>query len=240
MGDLVHDALEHHDFCGSRDDLLERLREVAPRHGLTNAPLDTLADALDGALRTPLFSDGFTLAGLPGNRTLRESEFVLPVHGGYSASTTVVGPKALGACFEEPLASRVAGLGFLPVKGFLGGKLDLIFEHDGRFHLLDWKSNKLGTRWVDYAPDALKHEMEEGHSVYELQANLYALSLHRMLRQRLGQANYDFDQHFGEVIYAFVRGMSPQTGMDCGIWRYRPTKSLLDRLEATLQGGSDD
>jgi exodeoxyribonuclease V beta subunit len=159
---------------------------------------------------------------------------VLPIRGGYEP-TRPLSCQQLATCFDEPLASLVAGLAFLPVTGFLEGRLDLIFEHDGRFHLLDWKSNKLGKRWSDYAGPRLEVAMTKAG--YHLQAQLYALALHKLLEQRLG-ASYRFDEHFGEIIYAFVRGMSPETGARCGVWRNRPTLLSLQKLEATLKEAS--
>ena len=114
------------------------------------------------------------------------------------------------------------------------GKIDLIFEREGRFYLLDWKSNKVGTTWASYSAAQLDVAMD--HAAYKLQAHLYALALHRLLQQRLGAA-YDYERHFGEIIYAYVRGMSPETGRDSGIWRHRPQLSTLQKLEATLAGG---
>ena len=45
---------------------------------------------------------------------------------------------------------------------------------------------------------------------YPLQALLYSVALHRLLRWR--QPGYDPDRHLGGVLYLFVRGMAgPQT-----------------------------
>ncbi len=45
---------------------------------------------------------------------------------------------------------------------------------------------------------------------YDLQYQLYSPALHRYLRHRL--ADYDYDRHFGGVIYLFLRGMDGQEG----------------------------
>lgn len=99
-----------------------------------------------------------------------------------------------------------------------------------RWYLLDWKSNRLGPRWEDYAPRRLAEEMARHH--YVLQAQLYALALHRHLRQRV--AGYDYDRHFGGAFYVFVRGVKPgQAGS--GVWFGRPPKdriAAMDRLFA--------
>jgi len=67
---------------------------------------------------------------------------------------------------------------------------------------------------------------------YVLQAQLYALALHRHLRQRV--AGYDYDRHFGGAFYVFVRGVKPgQAGS--GVWFGRPPQdriAAMDRLFA--------
>jgi exodeoxyribonuclease V beta subunit len=41
-----------------------------------------------------------------------------------------------------------------PLRGLLMGFADLVFEHDGRYGVLDYKSNALGTRDADYTAGA--------------------------------------------------------------------------------------
>ena len=87
-------------------------------------------------------------------------------------------------------------------EGFINGSIDLAFEQGGKFYVLDWKSNHLGNSPKHYHSLALKEAVT--HSFYFLQYHLYSLALHSFLKKRL--ANYDYDEHFGGVFYAFVRG----------------------------------
>ena len=50
-------------------------------------------------------------------------------------------------------------------------------------------------------------------SDYVLQYHLYVLALHRQLRARL--PDYEYERHMGGVCYAFLRGVAPgaMTGM---------------------------
>jgi exodeoxyribonuclease V beta subunit len=125
----------------------------------------------------------------------------------------------------------MASLRFLPVRGFLHGSIDLVFEHKGRFHMLDWKSNKVGLSWADFTAAKLGANMVRDG--YVVQYHLYALALHRMLQQRLG-ASYDYDAHFGNCIYAYVRGM--QSGRTTGVFVDRPPLALLERIGSALEG----
>jgi exodeoxyribonuclease V beta subunit len=112
------------------------------------------------------------------------------------------------------------------MKGFM----DLVFRHEGRFYLIDWKSNFLGPSVDDYKPEALAKTMEE--EFYILQYHLYVLAVHRYLRMRL--PGYDYDTHFGGVFYMFLRGVDPSNAADTGIYRDRPAKETIDYLGDAL------
>jgi exodeoxyribonuclease V beta subunit len=73
--------------------------------------------------------------------------------------------------------------------------------------------------------------------VFVLQYHLYVLALHRYLGWRLGPA-YDYDTHMGGAYYLFTRGMSKRWGPGFGIYRDRPTKALIERLDALMRGGA--
>ena len=72
---------------------------------------------------------------------------------------------------------------------------------------------------------------------YDLQYLIYTVALHRYLGQRV--ADYDYATHFGGVFYLFVRGMDPARGADCGIFRDRPSPSLVGALDRYLAVGDD-
>ena len=116
------------------------------------------------------------------------------------------------------------------LRGRMTGKIDLILEHDGRFHVLDYKSNYLGDRLDGYTPDALRVTMDDHQ--YRFQALLYTVAVDRMLRQRL--FGYRREQHLGEAIYLFVRavGLAPRAG----IWRHRFDDALVEAADAALAG----
>ena len=85
----------------------------------------------------------------------------------------------------------------------LVGEIDAVYEHAGRYWVVDYKSNHLGDSLEHYQDAAMIEAMN--HHSYWLQATIYAVALHRYLRTRL--VSYDPDQHFGGVVYAFLRGM---------------------------------
>jgi exodeoxyribonuclease V beta subunit len=63
---------------------------------------------------------------------------------------------------------------------------------------------------------------------YDLQARIYALAVHRWLKQRLGE-QYQYDQHFGGVVYLFLRGvgLDPAAGVHC----WRPTEQEILKMQ---------
>ena len=123
-------------------------------------------------------------------------------------------------------------LDFTPVHGFLRGFMDLVFQINRRFYLVDWKSNHLGNSVVDYAPNRLASAMVR--EAYLLQYHLYVVALDRYLAVRL--PNYRYEDHFGGVYYFFLRGLDPDAGPHYGVFRDRPPQALIEALGSTLLG----
>ena len=90
---------------------------------------------------------------------------------------------------------RIERLDFSPIKGFMKGFIDMVFQYQGRFYLVDWKSNYLGNRVEDYGQEKLKEVME--NEFYVLQYHIYSLALHQYLKTRI--LDYDYERHFGKV-----------------------------------------
>lgn len=68
---------------------------------------------------------------------------------------------------------------------------------------------------------------------YILQYHLYVLALHRFLRTTLEA--YDYEQSFGGVYYAYVRGICPQS--NSGWYFDKPPRETMDALDVLFQGG---
>jgi exodeoxyribonuclease V beta subunit len=118
-----------------------------------------------------------------------------------------------------------------PVNGFLKGFIDLVFRFEEKFYVVDWKSNWLGNQLEDYSQTALREEMRRQH--YFVQYHLYTVALHKYLALRV--PGYDYDRHFGGVIYLFLRGLDPARP-DLGAFRDRPARGVVDQLSALLEG----
>ena len=111
------------------------------------------------------------------------------------------------------------------------GFIDLVVRWQGRYYVVDYKTNLLGPARADYAPERLPAAIRA--SDYDLQYLIYLVALQRFLRSRLGAA-YDYEQHVGGALYLFVRGM--REGDLAGIHHDRPPAALIDALDAWCNG----
>ncbi len=114
------------------------------------------------------------------------------------------------------------------LNGMFKGFIDLTFEHEGRYYVADYKSNWLGADDAAYTREAMAAAMA-GHR-YDLQYVLYVLALHRQLRLRLPE--YDYDRHLGGALYLFLRAPGP------GVYLARPPRELIEQLDALFLGES--
>ena len=64
-----------------------------------------------------------------------------------------------------------------------------------------------------------------------MQYTLYLLALHRLLKSRLD--DYDYDEHVGGAIYLFLRGVQSESQ---GVFVDRPPKALILALDEAFKG----
>jgi exodeoxyribonuclease V beta subunit len=115
------------------------------------------------------------------------------------------------------------------LNGMFKGFIDLAFELDGRYYVTDYKSNWLGADIQAY--DAMAMEKAILEHRYDLQYVLYLLALHRQLRARL--ADYDYDRHVGGALFIFLRGASSSGH---GVYHAKPPRELIESLDALFRG----
>ncbi|MGP1665415.1 MAG: PD-(D/E)XK nuclease family protein, partial [Rhodanobacter sp.] len=116
------------------------------------------------------------------------------------------------------------------INGMLKGFIDLVFEHDGRYYIVDYKSNRLGNSNADYTAQAMCESVL--HSRYDLQYAIYTLALHRQLRARL--PNYDYAQHIGGTLYLYLRGVDEDGH---GVHLERVPFALIDAMDQLFANG---
>jgi exodeoxyribonuclease V beta subunit len=230
-GTLLHDILEHLDFQDGQGAMTKKLVAAKLKeHGFDARWEATVLDMISKLLRIPLdgYPSPFTLSQVPGDERVSEMEFYFPLKATTSDTLKSIfaGAGRAGTSFPD----HIGRLSFQPARGFMKGYIDLFFRHDGRFYLIDWKSNFLGNHREDYGQEALTGVMEDDY--YVLQYHLYTLALHLYLKGRV--SDYDYDRHFGGVFYIFLRGLDPARGAEFGLFRDRPGLDMIRVLEEGL------
>lgn len=224
-GTFLHSLLEPLDFSQPIDGLW--LAEQIKQFNLEEHWLFVLERWLQDILQTPLNSQGIKLADISADKKQAELQFYLPIDSLLQAKTLDRLIKRF-----DPLSAECPELDFAQVKGMLKGFIDLVFYWQGRYYLLDFKSNWLGNNGSAYNQQAMKNAMAEHR--YDLQYQLYSLALHRHLQHRL--PNYDYQQHFGGVFYLFLRGMA-QDKLGQGVFYCRPEQELIEGMDQLFKRG---
>ncbi len=233
-GTFLHELLEHcaeEGFARAaapspllRDTLARRCQARGWKHWIE--PLTAWLPAL---LRTPL--------PLPGGTHMALTALADPLH--YRAElefwfeANLVQAQALDRLVTAHTLDGAPRPALAPnlVNGMLKGFIDLVFEHEGRWYVADYKSNYLGKDAAAYTDQAMRTSVLQ--SRYELQYAIYTLALHRQLRARL--PDYDYDTHMGGVLYLYLRGVD---GSGRGVHRERLPFALVDALDQLFASGS--
>jgi exodeoxyribonuclease V beta subunit len=263
FGVAVHAVLENVDPQAEdlEAELLESARTVLGRLPSDGLSAERLAAALLPALGTPLgpLAGQRTLADIPRSDRLSELGFELPLAGGEVTRAEITVGDLVGLlrnhlASDDPLvrypdALADPALATQTLRGYLTGSIDAVLrvrdaDAAPRYLVIDYKTNWLGRLdgqtllLGDYALPRMAEAMLRAH--YPLQALLYSVAVHRLLRWR--QPGYDPDRHLGGVLYLFVRGMAgPQTPVvdevPCGVFSWRPPAALVSELSDLLDGG---
>jgi exodeoxyribonuclease V beta subunit len=246
-GNLLHDILEDTDF--HEPDWLQAMHRPLQKYGeLTagygfedlqlwleqalNSPLTNNALLLDSTLLTDN-EQPFSLADLHKVKTLRESEFYYPMCSASTDKLTHILSKHRNMHSESTQQSKVRLPAYNQLKGMMHGFIDLIFEHDNKYYICDYKSSHLGNDFSDYSHQAMKDNIEKNH--YDLQYLIYSLALHRYLSYSL--ENYDVNTHFGGAYYLYLRGMTDdEQHKNCGVYYRKINVEELDELDQLFLG----
>jgi exodeoxyribonuclease V beta subunit len=227
-GYFFHALFEQLDFPAAKgDELGNRIVALLEQYGIDPTWGPVVESTVGHLLDTPLEdAQPLRLRDLAACERLNELEF----HFSFGRLDADVLRDALSDF--EGYRETADGLAFESVRGLMKGYIDLVFRHQGRYYVADYKSNHLGDRLTDYEAAGIARAMR-GHR-YHLQYLIYTLALHRYLRRRL--SGYDYERHFGGVYYLFLRGMRPESGPRRGVYHARPPGELIERLDGLLVG----
>lgn len=223
IGQFFHSLFENLRFDADYATILKRVEKTAPRLQVTEHFFEAIAQSVFKSLNSPLpcVAPDFTLSKLGPKQRMVEMAFQFPL--------SKIQPWGLKKIFDEHSHLPIGELYFKDVEGLLKGFIDLVFEYEGKYYLLDYKSNRLGDTADAYDAQAIDNAMRDGH--YALQYHLYTVALHKYLQLRL--RDYSYASHFGGVLYLFIRGIEPDKA-EQGIFFDRPSLTMIQHLESYL------
>jgi exodeoxyribonuclease V beta subunit len=227
-GTCLHSILEKWDFHDQQQ-LAEVSKKQLSIFGFDEKWLPVVTQWMSEIVSTPLLDDGLSLNQLQRQQRLDEMAFYFPVADLKVNSLQRALASYLGS--DPALSEVIKRLKFYDLTGFMKGFIDLVFEHNGKFYVIDYKSNYLGSSAANYQQPQLEQAMLA--HVYPLQYLIYTLALHRYLQLRL--PDYDPHQHLGGVKYLFLRGMKAEW-QKAGIYSQQVDADLLMALDSFMAG----
>lgn len=218
MGTAIHDWIEGWDFRQVDSSILS---EHLAKYPLLKTKRDhtvPLAHSVMGMLehlRAAILPGlGCTVADACPVPESSEWHFHLPIHAELDA-------RKLAGIFERHGQSDYARvlrtLTFEGLQGYLNGFLDRIAFWDGKWGVVDWKTNNLGNSDADYVQPQLLQCARQSH--YLLQAHLYLVALRRYLGP---------DTPIAGAWLVFLRGV--RANSEFSILHVNPSAELLDEL----------
>lgn len=222
-GNFMHEVFEQIDFTDTKQWEEVTSRALAKFGFDPNRWLSVILKMIHRVIAQKLGS-GFSLSVISQEDRVEEMEFHFPIQTGRFSQLIESLP-------QDSLLSRyLQGVGQERVleiesEGYLKGLMDLVFRHDGKYYLLDWKSNRLSGHEDDFSAQEIEAEMMDHH--YILQYHLYLVGLIRFLKSRIH--DFDYSTHFGGVYYLFVRGIGHDSGK--GIFYDLPDENLVVQLD---------
>lgn len=230
-GTCLHSIFEQWDFqdAPALEAIVSKQLTI---YGFDNSWCEVVCDWLNEIVASPLLDDGFTLNQLPVSHRLDEMAFYFPAALDANQLKKALKPHLTS---DAALTAVIERLSFRDLNGFMKGFIDLVFEHQGQFFVVDYKSNFLGYQAGDYQRTALDTAMIS-HD-YPLQYLIYTLALHRYLSLRL--PDYDPEQHLGGVAYLFIRGMK-QEWPQSGVYFEPVNVPLLRALDDVIRGAENE
>ena len=218
-GNFIHTLLEWHARSETpNEELVQAVKRFWPN--FLNPELRAFIHEWITAIVHINLGDDLTLESLPRSMKRPEPQFELPLKNGIYCEDLFKGCEQFSwwNSLIPPIGQALSG--------HLIGFIDLVFESNGRYSIIDYKTNYLGPTNQAYSADGINAAMDK--SFYTVQAAIYGLALHRWLQSRM--PNYDPETHLGDVIYLFCRGIDAPSQ---GIWRGKLETTGILALEAS-------
>ncbi|WFF37752.1 UvrD-helicase domain-containing protein [Moraxella nasibovis] len=157
-----------------------------------------MIDWLSCVMRTPFLASNTALVDLPKSVQVRELGFVLGLNDTFSLEKL---NEIFAKYSDKPLILDDDDAKYR----YLRGEIDLVYEKVGKFFVVDYKSNHLGNLPSSYDTPSLEKAMAKAG--YWLQAAIYQVAIHRLLKVRLADYQGNEERYLGAVEYVFLRGV---------------------------------
>lgn len=210
-GIFLHSLFENADFRS--EDFIDFLKTQNSNYLIKKGEKANLSDyalLMENVLGAHY--SGFNLFGLHNSKRINEFEYHIKIKD----DTKI---KAITNILENG-----AELGEAKISGLLKGFIDMVFEKDGKFYIIDWKSNFLGDSLDAYDQESMQAAMKAAN--YDLQYHLYAVALCSFLKSRV--KDFSYEKHFGGGFWVFLRGC--RKGKHSGICHQLPNIEVHSRL----------
>ena len=212
-------------LCGDKAALLK-----LQQHNLSLWLCNIVKANLKAAVRS---NQDFSLSSLQKGQYIPEMEFLIPINSQHTYNDLnlmcLENAKLENAAYQDMvLADNKKATHLI---GYITGSIDLVFCYQNRFYVIDYKSNYLGNRPECYSSKAISENVFSPYHRYDMQYLIYSVALQRFLRSRL-KARYSYEQHFGGVIYLYLRGL--YENQDLGMFATRPSAATVDAFEKLL------
>jgi len=190
----------------------QRLLQANKKQSSPLADSDAIVDSqhkaligwIDEVLQTPLLASNQPLQSLDTAQRFAELEFNMGLSEHFRAED-------ITSLFAQHLPNApdkhvtLVAQNKAHLYRYLRGEIDLVYEHAGKYYVVDYKSNYLGNSLSNYDENTLKQAMSKAG--YWLQAAIYQVALHRFLSMRVNDYAGNEDKYLGAVEYVFLRGV---------------------------------
>lgn len=205
-GNLIHELFEFHDFdTGDIEASVQRTAAKYPDYLINKENISQFETFMGHVLNSKVPGlNNFKLAQLKNHQKVCELAFHWKVEDFNKEEV------------EELLKDDEVKMKY-SLKGYLKGFIDFIFEHEGKYYILDWKSNHIGYDKTDYNHEDMDTAMKANG--YHLQHYIYKQAFMTYLGSLYPEKSEDELNHlWGGVVYVFVRGC--REGEEYGVFRY--------------------
>lgn len=223
-GTCLHECMEEILFEDySKFSVLAAVQEKLEKYSFDTAYAPAVADNIINIIEKDI--DGINLSKLKKGEYIPEMEFQMKTDHFTSEKVSDI----FSENGENDFAKACSTLSFESMQGYMNGFADLIFRQNGRYYVLDWKSNHLGHNISDYNFTKMHAEMLSSH--YYMQMYVYTLALHMHLKKHI--TDYSFEEHMGGGVYIFMRGANLKGNE--GFYIHRPNAKTVEELEKLVR-----